>query len=192
MIEKIDSAKLPTKYGDFLVHGYRSGRGEEFIVLTKGDIAGEDVLVRVHSACLTGDVFHSRRCDCGNQLEMSIREIDEEGRGIIVYVASHEGRGIGILNKIRAYRLQDEGFDTVDANKALGFEADLRDYLSVVEIVKDLGVKSIRLLTNNPAKVSGFEGSGIKVRRVPIVIPKDKVTESYLETKKTRMGHIFK
>ena len=192
MIEKIDSAKLPTKYGDFLVHGYRSGRGEEFIVLTKGDISGEDVLVRVHSACLTGDVFHSRRCDCGNQLEMSIREIDEEGRGLIVYVASHEGRGIGILNKIRAYRLQDEGLDTVDANKALGFEADLRDYLSVVEIVGDLEVKSIRLLTNNPAKVRGFEGSGIKVRRVPIIIPKDKITESYLETKKTRMGHILK
>lgn len=191
MIEKVDSAKLPTKYGDFSVHGYRSGSGEEFVVLTKGDVSGKDVLVRVHSACLTGDVFHSRRCDCGNQLEMSIREIDEEERGVVVYVASHEGRGIGILNKIKAYRLQDEGLDTVDANNALGFEADLRDYSSVVEVLGDLGVESVRLLTNNPEKIRGFKGSGIKVTRVPIVIPEDKINESYLETKRKRMGHML-
>ncbi|MFH1788853.1 MAG: GTP cyclohydrolase II [Candidatus Altiarchaeota archaeon] len=191
MIEKIDSAKLPTKYGDFTILGYRAVSGEEYVVLTKGDASGDDVLVRVHSACLTGDVFHSRRCDCGNQLEMSIRAIDEEERGVVVYVASHEGRGIGILNKVKAYHLQDDGLDTVDANKALGFEEDLRDYSQVVEILKELGVSSVRLLTNNPAKVSGFDGSGIKVKRVPIVIPKDKVTESYMETKKNRMGHML-
>lgn len=191
MIEKVDSASLPTKYGDFKILGYKADSGEEYIVLAKGDVAGDDVLVRVHSACLTGDVFHSRRCDCGNQLEMSIREIDEEKRGVIVYIASHEGRGIGILNKVKAYHLQDDGLDTVDANTALGFEADLRDYSQVVEILKDLNVSSVRLLTNNPAKVKGFDGSGIKVTRIPIVIPKDKITESYMETKKNRMGHIL-
>ncbi len=191
MIEKIDSALLPTKFGDFVVHAYKSGEGDEILALTKGDVAGDDVLVRVHSACLTGDVFHSRRCDCGNQLELSIDEIDREKRGIIIYIPTDEGRGIGILNKIKAYHLQDEGLDTVEANEALGFKADLRHYEYIVDVLKDLGVKSLRLLTNNPDKLAGFNNSDISVKRVPIIIPEDRISESYLKTKRDKMGHIL-
>ncbi|MFH1836057.1 MAG: GTP cyclohydrolase II [Methanobacteriota archaeon] len=191
MIEKIDSALLPTKFGDFVVHAYKSGEGDEILALTKGDVAGDDVLVRVHSACLTGDVFHSRRCDCGNQLELSIDEIDREKRGIIIYIPTDEGRGIGILNKIKAYHLQDDGLDTVEANEALGFKADLRHYEYIVDVLKDLGVKSLRLLTNNPDKLVGFNNSDISVKRVPIIIPEDRISESYLKTKRDKMGHIL-
>ena len=191
MIEKIDSAKLPSKYGEFIIHGYKSEKGDEIVALTKGDISGEDVLVRIHSACLTGDVFHSRRCDCGNQLEMSIQAIDDEGRGVIMYVPTDEGRGIGILNKIRAYHLQDDGLDTIEANEVLGFKADLRHYDHIIEVLKDLSVKSVRLLTNNPEKLAELTKSDIPVKRVPIIIPPDKIAESYLETKRDKMGHML-
>lgn len=190
-MEKVGSAKLPTKYGDFTVHGFKGPDGEEIIVLTRGDVGGDDVLVRVHSACLTGDVLHSRRCDCGNQLEMSIRQVVEEDRGMIIYLYGHEGRGIGILNKIKAYALQDKGMDTVDANLELGFESDLRDYSIIPDVLTYFRVNSIRLLTNNPEKIKGLDNGKIKIKRVPIVIPPDKVNESYMETKRNRMGHLF-
>ncbi len=190
-VKKVASSRLPTKYGDFDIHGFRGPNGEELIVLTVGDVSGENTLLRVHSACLTGDTFHSRRCDCGNQLEISIRNIMDDGRGIIIYLPYHEGRGIGILNKIKAYKLQDNGRDTVDANLELGFECDLRDYSLVPEILEHFKIKSVRLMTNNPQKIRGLEKNRIKVKRVPIIIPADKISESYIETKKKRMGHLF-
>lgn len=158
--------------------------------MVRGDIGtGEDVLARLHSACLTGDIFHSARCDCGPQLEKALRLIAEEGRGVVLYL-NQEGRGIGLANKIRAYALQDQGYDTVEANHRLGFGADLRDYAGAVLMLRDLGVKSVRLLSNNPRKLAAFDTGGLQVsERIPIEIPPSESTRRYLQTKKDKLGH---
>ena len=192
LIEKVSEADMPTKYGNFKVHGYQNLiTGEHHIALTIGDIREEKpVLVRVHSECLTGDVFKSLRCDCGEQLDKAMRRIGEEGRGIFLYMRQ-EGRGIGLLNKLKAYHLQDDGMDTVEANKALGFAADLREYGIGAMILADLGAKELRLMTNNPKKISGIIGFGLKViERIPIVINPNKENRFYLDTKVQKMGHI--
>ncbi len=182
-------AKLPTEYGDFNIYVYTFG-DEEHVAMVKGDIStGTDVLTRVHSACLTGDIFHSARCDCGPQLTLALKRIAAEGRGIVLYL-NQEGRGIGLANKIRAYELQDEGYDTVEANERLGFPADARDYRVGVEILGDLGVRSIRLLSNNPLKLSGVTGADLVITaRVPIEVEASDTTRRYLQTKKEKMGH---
>ena len=192
LIEKVSEADMPTKYGNFKVYGYQNLiTGEHHIALTIGDIREEKpVLVRVHSECLTGDVFKSLRCDCGEQLDKAMRRIGEEGRGIFLYMRQ-EGRGIGLLNKLKAYHLQDDGMDTVEANKALGFAADLREYGIGAMILADLGAKELRLMTNNPKKISGIIGFGLKViERIPIVINPNKENRFYLDTKVQKMGHI--
>src|SRR5688500_3618514 len=184
---------LPTDYGDFRVHAYQSDiTGEEHVALVKGEIREEDdVLVRVHSSCLTGDVFHSMRCDCGEQLERALKLIADEGKSVIVYMRQ-EGRGIGLHNKLRAYKLQDDGFDTVEANEALGFEADRRDYGIGMQILVDLGLRDLRLLTNSPIKRAGMEGYGLRmVERVPIIIEPNEHNAFYLKTKAAKMGHHF-
>lgn len=193
LIEKVAEAELPTSFGDFRLHAYRSMLDEhQHLALVKGDISGGDVLVRVHSQCLTGDVFHSSRCDCGEQLEKAMKRISAEGRGVLLYLFQ-EGRGIGILNKIKAYHLQDQGCDTVEANEKLGFKADLRDYGIGAQILVDLGLKSIRLLTNNPRKIIGLKGYGLKVdRRESIEVVPGKKNRKYLSTKKKRLGHKLK
>jgi len=191
LVERIVSTGLPTEYGDFTAVGYRSLVDEKHhVAMVKGDIAGrEDVLVRVHSECLTGDVFHSLRCDCGDQLAAALATIEAEGSGVLLYL-SQEGRGIGLLNKLRAYRLQEEGLDTVDANLKLGLPADLRDYGIGAQILKDLGLSSIRILTNNPKKIIGLEGYGLSVsEQVPIEQVSNPHNEDYLRTKRERMGH---
>jgi 3,4-dihydroxy 2-butanone 4-phosphate synthase/GTP cyclohydrolase II len=193
LIEKGHVAKLPTSFGPFNIQIYKSRvDGLEHLALVKGDVAGrEAVLVRVHSECLTGDVFGSERCDCGDQLHTAMRMIAEEECGIIVYMRQ-EGRGIGLGNKIHAYRLQDDGADTVEANEQLGFAADLRDYGIGVQILLDQGVKSIRLLTNNPRKIVGLSGFGLEIKeRVPLVIEPKEHNKRYLMTKKEKLGHIF-
>src|SRR6185312_3547654 len=189
------SARLPTEYGEFDVVGYRSLiDNKHHVAMVKGDVhaAGEDgesVMVRVHSECLTGDVFHSLRCDCGEQLESALAMIDREGEGVLLYL-SQEGRGIGLLNKLRAYRLQEDGFDTVDANLRLGLPADLRDYGIGAQILVDLGLTSIRILTNNPRKIHGLEGYGLSVAdQVPIQAVPNRHNEDYLRTKRERLGH---
>jgi 3,4-dihydroxy 2-butanone 4-phosphate synthase/GTP cyclohydrolase II len=191
LIERVVSTKLPTGFGDFEAVGYRElVGGKHHVALVKGDVDGEsDVLVRVHSECLTGDVFHSLRCDCGEQLESALAMIEREGRGVLLYL-SQEGRGIGLLNKLRAYKLQEGGMDTVEANLKLGLPADLRDYGIGAQILVDLGLSSIRILTNNPKKIRGLEGYGLSVaEQLPIEHMPNPHNEAYLRAKRDRMGH---
>jgi 3,4-dihydroxy 2-butanone 4-phosphate synthase / GTP cyclohydrolase II len=192
-VERVAEASLPTRFGQFRIIGFRSNAsGEEFPVLVKGDLsAAEPSLVRIHSQCLTGDVFHSLKCDCGRQLDRAMELIQRDGRGVIVY-QQQEGRGIGIINKIRAYQLQDEGQDTVEANLSLGFEVDLRQYECCAEILKQLGLRRIRLMSNNPEKIAAFEAAGFEiVERVSIEVEPDESSRHYLRTKKEKMGHLL-
>jgi 3,4-dihydroxy 2-butanone 4-phosphate synthase / GTP cyclohydrolase II len=191
LVRRIAAAELPTEHGAFRVIAFESPIDREtHVALVRGDIGdGENVLVRVHSRCLTGDVFHSARCDCGPQLDAAMDRIAREGRGVLLYL-NQEGRGIGLANKIRAYELQDQGFDTVEANERLGFKADQRDYGIGVQILKDLGVRSMRLLSNNPRKLVGLDGYGLSVVEwLPLEIPASDTTARYLRTKKEKLGH---
>ena len=192
-VERIATAKLPTSRGEFMIAGYRSTvSNEEFVVIYKGKMEGEvPTLVRIHSQCLTGDVFGSIKCDCGPQLHKAMEMIEAEGRGAIVY-QQQEGRGIGILNKIRAYALQDEGADTIEANELLGLEVDLRKYNQCVEILRDLGLKKVKVLSNNPEKIQAMRDGGLEiVERIPIEFKPSKNTLKYLTTKKLQMGHLL-
>ncbi|MGB2583874.1 MAG: bifunctional 3,4-dihydroxy-2-butanone-4-phosphate synthase/GTP cyclohydrolase II [Dehalococcoidia bacterium] len=193
LIRRVAEASLPTRYGDFLAVAYKSAIDpDEHVALIRGELDGDrPVLVRVHSECLTGDVFHSLRCDCGEQIDLAMKAIADESRGVFLYMRQ-EGRGIGLHNKIRAYALQDQGLDTVEANEALGFESDIRDYGIGAQILADIGVRNIRLLTNNPRKVIGLEGYGLQVvETVPIVCKPNPRNRRYLETKREKMGHLL-
>jgi 3,4-dihydroxy 2-butanone 4-phosphate synthase/GTP cyclohydrolase II len=191
LVERTVSVRLPTAYGEFTAVAFRETlTGKHHVALVKGDVAGEeDVLVRVHSECLTGDVFHSLRCDCGEQLELALARIAAEERGVLLYMAQ-EGRGIGLLNKLKAYELQETGFDTVEANLELGFPADTREYGIGYQILADLGLSTIRILTNNPKKMEGSEGYGLEVvEQLPIEVAPNAENRRYLETKRVKLGH---
>jgi len=191
LVKRVASAKMPTDYGPFRIYAFENSIDKQtHVALVRGEIGnGRDILVRVHSQCLTGDVLHSVRCDCGAQRDAAMERIAAEGRGILLYL-HQEGRGIGLANKIRAYELQDEGFDTVEANERLGFKADQRDYGVGVQILRDLGVRSMRLLSNNPRKLVGIEGYGLSVSEwLPLEIPASESTRRYLKTKKEKLGH---
>jgi 3,4-dihydroxy 2-butanone 4-phosphate synthase/GTP cyclohydrolase II len=191
LVKRVATARLPTKYGTFQIHAFENlVDNQTHVALVQGDITdGLNVLVRVHSSCLTGDVLHSIRCDCGAQLDAAMQRIGTEGRGVLLYL-NQEGRGIGLVGKVRAYGLQDEGFDTVEANERLGFKADQRDYGVGVQILRDLGIRSMRLLSNNPRKLVGIEGYGLSVSEwLPIEIPASDSTRKYLRTKKEKLGH---
>lgn len=194
-LNKVAEADFPSRFGRFRIYGFEGVRPngvEEAVVLKLGDLSTPaPPLVRIHSQCLTGDVFHSLRCDCRSQLELALDQIVKEGRGLLVY-EHQEGRGIGLLNKLRAYELQDEGLDTVEANVELGFEADLRDYRLPAAIVRYFGITEVRLLSNNPEKVAALENAGVKVvERAPIIVPPLDTTAEYLKTKREKMGHLF-
>ena len=193
LVRPVAVVQMPTQFGDFVAHGYESMLdGGQHLALVKGDVAGkEDVLVRVHSECLTGDVFHSMRCDCGEQLAAALERIEQEGSGVLLYMRQ-EGRGIGLLNKLRAYELQEQGLDTVEANVELGFAPDLRDYGIGAQILVDLGLTSIRIMTNNPRKLVGLEGYGLTIsERVPLEMKPTSANVNYLRVKKDKMGHIL-
>jgi GTP cyclohydrolase II len=195
-LNKVAEADFPSRFGRFRIFGFegvRPNEKEEAIALKLGDLSPNlgALLVRIHSQCLTGDVFHSLRCDCRSQLELALDQIVAEGRGLLIY-EHQEGRGIGLLNKLRAYELQDSGFDTVEANEELGFEADLRDYALPAAILQYFGVTQVRLLSNNPEKVAALENAGIQVvERAPIVVPPLETTAEYLKTKREKLGHLF-
>ena len=193
-LKRVASTKLPTEYGEFRLHAFENQINKQsHVALVRGDIGdGENVLVRVHSQCLTGDVLRSARCDCGAQLDLAMRRISIEGRGVLLYL-NQEGRGIGLANKIRAYALQDEGLDTVEANERLGFKADQRDYGIGVQILRDLGVRTIRLLSNNHRKLVALEGYGLSVTEwLPPEIPASATTLRYLTTKRDKLGHVLR
>jgi 3,4-dihydroxy 2-butanone 4-phosphate synthase/GTP cyclohydrolase II len=193
LVHRVAEARLPTEFGEWRIVGYRNDvDSSEHVALVYGDVKdGESVLVRMHSKCLTGDVFHSMRCDCGWQLHTAMQMIQQEGRGVVVYL-DQEGRGIGLLNKLKAYELQDHGADTVEANEQLGFKPDLRNYGIGAQILLDLGLKSIRVLTNNPRKLVGLEGYGLRVEDgVRIIAPSTEENASYLETKRAKLGHLI-
>jgi len=192
-IERLAEANLPTEFGWFRIAGFRdSSTGEEFVALLKGELDwATPTLVRIHSQCLTGDAFRSNRCDCGRQLELAIRRIQKEGRGVIIY-QQQEGRGIGIINKIHAYALQDEGMDTVEANLSLGFEADLRQYHGCAGVIKKLGLQRIKIMSNNPSKIEALRVLGIDiVERIPIEAEPDEQSRAYLRTKKEKLAHML-
>ena len=190
-MKQVAQAKLPTAYGEFQIHAFENKLDTStHVALVYGEVGdGKDIIVRVHSQCLTGDVLHSIRCDCGAQLDAAMERIAQEGRGVLLYL-NQEGRGIGLANKIRAYELQDQGFDTVEANERLGFKADQRDYGIGVQILREIGVRSMRLLSNNPRKLVGVEGYGLTVSEwIPLEIPASESTRRYLKTKKDKLGH---
>ncbi|HEY7293361.1 MAG TPA: GTP cyclohydrolase II [Vicinamibacterales bacterium] len=189
-MKRVATAPLPTEYGEFKIHVYERGGGETHVALVSGELGdGHDVLVRLHSSCLTGDIFHSAKCDCGEQLQAALQQIAAEGRGVLVYL-NQEGRGIGLANKIRAYALQSQGYDTVEANERLGFGADEREYGGGVAILRDLGVRSVRLLTNNPKKKAGIESHGLPVTELlPLEVAASDLSRGYLRTKKEKLGH---
>ena len=192
-VRYVESSRLPTAWGDFDMHGFEdTDYNKEHVVLTMGDVTdGEPVLARVHSECLTGDALFSMRCDCGNQLHAALKAISEEGRGALFYLRQ-EGRGIGLLNKIKAYKLQDEGADTVEANEQLGFGADMRDYSVLGPMVKHLKIKAVRLMTNNPRKVAALEENGVEViERLALHTDRNPHNEKYLKTKAGKLGHMF-